>query len=68
MPITPDQPPPNLPVPLAPEPVTPPLPRPVRAPLLPERSDFLAGEEPAADKVEAVRTELSDPIHALVCA
>jgi site-specific recombinase XerD len=33
--------------------LAPPLPRPPRSPLLPERSDFLAGEEPAADKVEA---------------
>ena len=43
---------PLLPVPLPPEPVAPPLPRPTRARLLPERSDFLEGDEPAADKVE----------------
>ena len=47
----PDPTPPQLPVPV-------PLPRPGgkparRAPLVPERSDFLEGDEPAAAKVEA---------------
>jgi integrase/recombinase XerD len=44
--------PPQLPALLPAEPVAPPLPRRERV-LLPERSDFLEGDEPAADKVEA---------------
>jgi hypothetical protein len=48
-----DQPIPPLPVPRPPDAaLAPPLPR-QRRPLLPERSDFLEGDEPAADKVEA---------------
>jgi site-specific recombinase XerD len=64
----------HLPVPLPAEPVlAPPLPRRERV-LLPERSDFLEGDEPAADKVEAFLAKalpavVSDPettAHALV--
>jgi integrase/recombinase XerD len=74
---------PQLPAPLSAQPVAfpPPatsagqaLPRRQHAPLLPERSDFLEGDEPAADKVEAflakalpaVATNPKTVAHALV--
>jgi hypothetical protein len=55
--------PPQLPALLPAEPVAPPLPRRERA-LLPESSDFLEGDEPAADKVEAFLAKALDTIAA----
>jgi site-specific recombinase XerD len=54
-------PPPQLPALLPAEPVATPLPRRERV-LLPERSDFLEGDQPAADKVAAFLSKALDSI------
>jgi site-specific recombinase XerD len=54
---------PHLPVPLSAAPLAPPPPRRERV-LLPERSDFLEGDEPAAAKVEAFLAKALDAIAA----